>query len=383
MEQYLGIHMISSIVKMPSYRMYWGEGTRYAPIAEAMSRNRFETIRAYIHVNDNTNLPDGNDPAHDKLFKIRPLIDAVRDNMKKVPLDSKVSIDELIIPFKGRSHMKQYNPKKPHKWGIKVFALASKCGIIHDYEIYVGKGTVTETKLGICGDIVVRLVDIVPKDKNYKLFIDNWFNSHRLLCHLKEVGLLAVGTIRPDRIGRCPFTKDKDLLEEGGGSMDVKLDTENNIIACKWADNKTVCLASTYVGAEPVDEVMRWSTAQKQRVAVQRPAIVREYNEAMGGVDLHDMLVELYRIDIKVKRYYMRIVMHLLDMSVVNAWIVYRRDLSLLEANSKPMPLIKFKSQLACSLLQPKQVKKRGRPSIAEPPTRKKMELFNACKTCE
>lgn len=248
-----------------------------------MSQNRFETIRAYIHVNDNTNLPDGNDPAHDKLFKIRPLIDAVRDNMKKVPLDSKVSIDELIIPFKGRSHMKQYNPKKPHKWGIKVFALASKCGIINDYEIYVGKGTVTETKLGICGDIVVRLVDIVPKDKNYKLFIDNWFNSHRLLCHLKEVGLLAVGTIRPDRIGRCPFTKDKDLLEEGRGSMDVKLDTENNIIACKWADNKTVCLASTYVGAEPVDEVMRWSTAQKQRVAVQRPAIVREYNEAMVG----------------------------------------------------------------------------------------------------
>lgn len=47
---------------MPFYRMYWSEGTRYAPVADAMPRNRFDTLRAFIHVNDNTHLPDVNDP---------------------------------------------------------------------------------------------------------------------------------------------------------------------------------------------------------------------------------------------------------------------------------------------------------------------------------
>lgn len=66
------------------------------------------------------------------------MIDAVRDNMKKIDVDERSSIDEISIPLKGRSLMKQYIPKKPHKWHIKVFALASVCGIVHDFEIYVG-----------------------------------------------------------------------------------------------------------------------------------------------------------------------------------------------------------------------------------------------------
>ena len=31
-----------------------------------------------------------------------------------------VSIDEAMIPFKGRSSMKQYMPKKPVKRGFKI-----------------------------------------------------------------------------------------------------------------------------------------------------------------------------------------------------------------------------------------------------------------------
>lgn len=98
-ERYMGIHMIGTIVRMPSYRMYWSEGTRYAPVVDSMSRNRFDTLRAFIHVNDNTHLPDGNDHNHDKLFKFCPFVDSVRENMKKVSPDDRVSIDEMIIPF--------------------------------------------------------------------------------------------------------------------------------------------------------------------------------------------------------------------------------------------------------------------------------------------
>jgi len=72
------------------------------------------------------------------------------------------------------------------------------------------------------------------------------------------------------------------------------------------------------------DEVQRWSTTSKTRIPVQRPAVVKEYNSFMGGVDLHDMLVEIYRTDIRSKRFYLRIIFHLIDMAVVNSWILYR-----------------------------------------------------------
>ena len=62
----------------------------------------------------------------------------------------------------------------------------------------------------------------------------------------------------------------------------------------KWYDNKTVHLISNYKSQEPIENVRRWSVAAKQYVNVPRPAIVKEYNTLMGGVDLHDMLVELY-----------------------------------------------------------------------------------------
>ena len=49
-EQFLGIHILSGIVKMPSYRMYWAEATCYSPIANVMARNRFNNLRNFRHI---------------------------------------------------------------------------------------------------------------------------------------------------------------------------------------------------------------------------------------------------------------------------------------------------------------------------------------------
>ena len=45
----------------------------------------------------------------------------------------------------------------------------------------------------------------------------------------------------------------------------------------------------------------------------------------MGGVNLADMLLSLYRIPCKTKRWYQKIFWHLIDMAKINAWILYRR----------------------------------------------------------
>lgn len=45
-----------------------------------------------------------------------------------------------MIPFKGRSSMKQYLPMKPIKRGFKVWVLAeAKSGYISSFDVYTGK----------------------------------------------------------------------------------------------------------------------------------------------------------------------------------------------------------------------------------------------------
>lgn len=70
------------------------------------------------------------------------------------------SIDEQIIPFKGRLSLKQYIPKKPKPWGVKVWVRAGSSGYMHRFEVYqglAGRGAVSE--LGMAADVVLRLCD--------------------------------------------------------------------------------------------------------------------------------------------------------------------------------------------------------------------------------
>jgi hypothetical protein len=71
-----------------------------------------------------------------------------------------------MISFKAHSTLKQYIKSKPHKWGLKVFARAEFGDIVYEFEIYVGKGTTEETELGISWDIVIKLCEHLPKQRN-------------------------------------------------------------------------------------------------------------------------------------------------------------------------------------------------------------------------
>ena len=71
-------------------------------------------------------------------LKIRPLLDllapAFEDNYT---LGQNITIDESMIPFKGRHKYKQYIPNKPHAWGIKAFVLAdSRSGYTYRLRLY-------------------------------------------------------------------------------------------------------------------------------------------------------------------------------------------------------------------------------------------------------
>jgi hypothetical protein len=112
--------------------------------------------------------------------------------------------------------------------------------------------------------------------------------------------------------------------------------------------------------------LQRWDRSKKKKVEVQCPSIVLMYNKFMGGVDLMDSLISLYRTSIRSKKWYLKIVFHLMDLVVVNAWLLYRRDCESCGMSKKEqMSLLQFKASVAACLCQQNKERqvKRGRQS--------------------
>jgi hypothetical protein len=123
------------IIKLPSTRHYWSRHLGHPVVSEAMSYNRWEEIKRFIHFNDNTTfVPTGQD-GHDNLHKIIPFLDAIRQRLLLVPKEEYLAVDEQIILTKSKSSIKQYNAKKTHKWGYKAFVLSGISGFSYDFDI--------------------------------------------------------------------------------------------------------------------------------------------------------------------------------------------------------------------------------------------------------
>ena len=369
LEQFIAILFQMSIVKMPQARMYWSKECRYALVADIMPVNRFEEIKRLLHLNDNSKMPP---QCEDKLYKVRPLVDNLASMFRNIVAGEMLAADEQVIPFKGKSSLKTYNPKKPKKWGYKVYVLCGADGLIANFEFYTGKIEHVDGQpdLKASGNIVLCLLESVPRGLWHKLFTDNWFTSPVLYATLHKQQIACVGTVRANRLLGCVFPTDKALKAQGRGAFALMSTTFEGVdlSAVKWHDNKCVSLLSTYCAIEPMDTAERWDKTEKDKVAVPRPHIVATYNKFMGGADLLDSLLALYRIPVRSKKYYHRIIWHFLDTAVVQAWLLYRRNMAADGIAKKlQMTLLQFKASISRCLAKEGKVNgvKRGRPSCS------------------
>lgn len=180
---FLGINVLMGYVVMPSWKDYWSTSPDLGSllVINTMSRSRFENILNNLHINDTTLIPKN---CSDRLYKLRPLIDTMNYQFKKIyNVTKEVSVDESVILFKGRSVLKQYNPMKPIKRGYKLWCMADQKGFISCFEVYQGKGdkSVTEefSTYGLGERVVLQLT------KPYwgtwlKVYFDNYYSSLRL-----------------------------------------------------------------------------------------------------------------------------------------------------------------------------------------------------------
>ena len=122
--------------------------------------------------------------------------------------------------------------------------------------------------------------------------------------------------------------------------------SDGRLVVVRWLDNKPVNFLSTFLQAEQLFTITRWSKTLKDKVLVHCPNIAREYNRHMGGVDLSDMLMALYRIDLRSKKYYNRIIFYLIGISLLNGWRIYQWN-----TKDTKMSFLKYIKSVSSSLM--------------------------------
>ncbi|CAC5370491.1 unnamed protein product [Mytilus coruscus] len=87
---------------------------------------------------------------YDPLYKIKPLLTHFNTTFQQEYTPHRnITVDETMIPFKGRVQFKQYMAQKPHKWGVKAWVLAdSQHSYIQYVDIYPGRNAIPQTHLG-------------------------------------------------------------------------------------------------------------------------------------------------------------------------------------------------------------------------------------------
>lgn len=116
---------------------------------------------------------------------------------------------------------------------------------------------------------------------------------------------------------------------------DVIQYVSGEVTLVKWKDSNIVLMASNCTGGDNVSYVPRWDKKQKSYVPVKAPRIVLNYNKNIGGVDFLDQTIEYYRTFQKTKKWTVKVLIHLLDLSVANAWRQYKNDLEMSDPSNK------------------------------------------------
>ena len=109
-----------------------------------------------------------------------------------------ISIDEMMVGTRCHVVFLQYLPKKPTKFGMKVWVNSeAKSGYVLNFQIYTGSESKAKEK-GLGYRVVMDLMEPYFH-KGHCLFIDNYYTSVKLLIDLLAKGTYCAGTARSNR----------------------------------------------------------------------------------------------------------------------------------------------------------------------------------------
>jgi hypothetical protein len=311
MYRWAGILMIMSLAPLPKVPDFFTNraGSRYVRlpnVCHIMSRVRWEQIKRYLHLADNSKRKAVGHPLRDRLFHLRPMLDLFQQTAQKYyELGGDNTVDESMVPFKGRSFMKQYIKDKPTKWGFKIWALCcSDTGYFFQICVYAGKGS-TKVVHGLATDSVMDVVSSGKLPDWSTLYTDRWFTSPVLACDLLSMKIYLAGTVQLNRSGlpndlkMRTGTKANPVPQGTSKKLESSIKVNgvrHKIYATTWMDRKPVSFMGTAFGLGTT-QCLRTNKQTGNKEPVDCPSLATHYMGGMRGTDHGDQLKMEYGLE--------------------------------------------------------------------------------------
>ena len=323
---FIGVNIAMGVISLPGVKEYWSSNPiiSHPWFRTIFSRDRFLEILKYVHIADNSKALSRTDPNYDKLWKVRYMLDSLSKRcLELYDPHRQLSVDESMIGTKCRLSFIQYLPKKPVKWGIKVWVCSdARNGYIYTFSIYCGANSTDHSHpKGLSYGVVFKLLEHCLH-KGYSVYMDNYYSSPVLFEDLLAAGTVGTGTLRTTRKQFPKMLKpfSGEPPKERGTTMFAYHD---NITVVRWADNRDVYAIST-LNSDSLTKVKRQVDGEVKEIPC--PEIIADYNSFMGGVDLADQAMCYYSLGRKTVKWWRRVFWRMHDHAITNAYIIYKHN---------------------------------------------------------
>ena len=237
----------------------------------------------------------------DRLQKINPLLDYFLPKFKGVYKPKReLSLDESIMPWRGRLCFKVYNASKINKYGILIrMVCEATSGYICNFKIYSGQGHRLQ-------DTILQLLQPYLNIWHH-VYMDNYYNSTDTAELLLRNQVRCCGTIRVNR-GLPPILKNASL-QKGQTKF---LRRQDVLLQCSQS-KRPVRMITTIHSAEIVESHnIDWVSKEK----IWKPICVVQYNKYMKGVDRADQYLSYFSMVHRTKKWTKRCAMFLINCAL-------------------------------------------------------------------
>ncbi|CAK9804154.1 PiggyBac transposable element-derived protein 4 [Anthophora plagiata] len=340
---------------------YWSaDATSYIPFyPNTFSRERFTQIFWMLHAEI---FSAQQSQPRTRLQLITGYLEYINSKLLNYFTPGKeICVDESVVKYKGRVSFITYNPKKPTKWGIRIYTLADSgtgyiCGILPYYGSLTTQSLIrpdlpVSTRIPL--HLYTTLLNKVPGAQGHHMFTDRYYTSYILANELRKLKCHLTGTILPNRKGLPDAIKNKMHLPKGKSMVAYRKD-DNLVLA--WKDKRIVTVFTNFYNAA-MNNVKR-TLRHNVETVIRKPDAVINYTKFMGGVDVADHYASTYCFMRKSLKWWRKLFFWGLEICIINSYILYK--LVKKQRNEKPLNHLQFRKilvkQLKGDFRQPRRV---------------------------
>lgn len=310
MKKFLGLYFLTGVIRKPELAAYWATDEMMATpfFSKVISSKQFLLIWRFLHFNDNQARPAD---CTDKLYKVRPVLDYLTTRFREMYQPNvNISIAEGLVLCQEHPGFRVFNDTTPDQYGMKSHILCdAKTGYCFNLKPHLGKASVV-------GETVVSLLDCLV-GHGYKLFMDSYYNSVFLCERLLKLKTHVCGTLRKNR-GEPSDLQNLTKADIQRGNA-IKRHNDN-VMVLAFHDNQIFKM----ITSSHSNIMQNVNARYKDRPADMKPECVVSYVNAMSGIEKLDRSLVYYPCVRKSDKWTHKFVTSLFEISLFNAYVLYR-----------------------------------------------------------